>query len=508
MIKPRAVIYIRVSDPTQVENNSLETQEKACRRYCEAKGYEVVEPIFRDEGISAKNFQKREGVKKLLLFCTLKRNNIQKVIVYKMDRWTRNVEEGLAAISLLAKYCVFLESVTEETSETAIGKAMRTIMMTLGQLDNDMKSERVKDNLLTMFNKGLWCWKPPIGYKRPEGSKEDRKGKVCEIDNNLGPIIKTIFTEASKGTKKKVKLAQIANALGFGKYNGKDADCNLISKIVKKTFYYGYMYAPKWKKYQWGVHEPIIKEDIWRKANINLFGNRSAYQIQDLELYPLKGLIRCGECGHILTTSNPRGKFRYYECKQKKCIKQQRLLADKAEKQFIVLLQSIKPSELVMKLFNHLVFSEWDTTIESQKQKIIQYDSKISALEDEISYHSISSAKGILKEEEANKLIEKARVDIAILKMERGDIKIEKYDSEITRNFTEAFINNLDRLWIKFNLTKKQLFQNKVFPKGIICQNMIIRTDTLSPSFEYIKQLKQQNSLSVTPRRIELRLAE
>ena len=91
--------------------------------------------------------------------------------------------------------------------------------------------------------------------------------------------------------------------------------------------------------------------------------------------------------------------------------------------------------------------------------------------------------------------------------MERGDIKIEKYDSEITRNFTEAFLSNLDKLWIKLSLTKKQLLQNKIFPNGLTCQNQIIRTDTLSPSFEYIQSLKQQNSPLVTPRGIEPRLA-
>lgn len=505
MIKERAVIYIRVSDPSQVENNSLETQEETCKKFVESKGYELVEPIFRDEGISAKNFQKRPGVKQLLYFCTLKKNNIQKVVVYKMDRWTRNVEEGLAAISVLAKSGVILESATEATSETAMGKAMRTILMAIGELDNGLKSERVKDNLKTLFSKGQWCWKPPIGYKRPGLSKEERKGKPCIIDDNLGPIVKTIFLEASNGTKKKVKLAKIANDLDFEKYNGTSADCNLISKIVKKTFYYGLMYAPAWKKYQWGIHDPIIDEETWRRANTNLFGKRK-YKFQDVELFPLKGIIVCGVCGHPMTTSNPRSKFQYYECKKKGCVKQQRLLNDRAEKQFIALLQSIKPSQEVLKLFNHLVFSEWDKTIQSQKQIIEQYNTKISGLEDEISYHSISSAKGILKEEEANNLIEKARVEIASLKMERGDLKIDKYDSEITRNFTEAFLNNLDQFWLRLDLAKKQLLQCMIFPKGILCQDMQIRTDALSPSFEYMQQLKLQNSPLVTPRRIELRL--
>lgn len=40
-VKKTAVIYVRVSSDEQVENTSLETQETACRRWCEQGGYEV-----------------------------------------------------------------------------------------------------------------------------------------------------------------------------------------------------------------------------------------------------------------------------------------------------------------------------------------------------------------------------------------------------------------------------------------------------------------------------------
>jgi len=48
-MEKRAVIYIRVSDPSQIENHSLETQDKICREYAKTKGYEVVK-LFREEG--------------------------------------------------------------------------------------------------------------------------------------------------------------------------------------------------------------------------------------------------------------------------------------------------------------------------------------------------------------------------------------------------------------------------------------------------------------------------
>lgn len=503
MIKPRAVVYVRVSDKSQIENNSLETQEKACLDLIKSQGYELAREPFRDKGYSAKKIITRPALQELLIYCTNKKNEISYVVVYKLDRWARNTQDGLGAEALLSKYGVELISVVENISKDPTGNLLKTIFLGVAQWDNEMKGLRVSDNQKTMFNDGRWCWQLPIGYKLPPGSKEERKGQVCLVDDNLGLIVKTIFQEASRGTKKKVELAKIANALNFEKYNGRKADCNLISKIVKKTFYYGLMYAPKWKIYAWGKHEPLIDEEVWRRANVNLFGKRSVYKYQDLEDYPLKGLLKCGVCGHIFTTSNPRGKFRYYECKQHKCAKQQRILTDRAEKQFILLLRSIKPNNMIMKLFNYSVFSEWDKEIEFQKQQINKFQAEIKKLEDLITGYSISENKGLLTQDEALKRINEARTKITVLKIEMGDVKIEHYDSEITKNFTEVFLSNLDKLWLKLNLTKKQLLQNKIFPNGLTCQNQTIRTDALSPSFEYIQQLKQQNSPLVTPPGIE-----
>lgn len=180
MEKPRAVIYIRVSDPSQIENNSLETQLKTCRNYIERNGWQEVE-LFNEEGVSAKAVHSRPEMRRLLTYCTNKKNNISQVVVYKMDRFARNTEDGLVAISLLAKHGAFLVSATEATEETPIGRAIRTILMTLAQLDNELKGERVKDNMQTMFRNGMWPFKCPKGYLRPGKDRDEKRGKVPKL---------------------------------------------------------------------------------------------------------------------------------------------------------------------------------------------------------------------------------------------------------------------------------------------------------------------------------------
>jgi len=509
-IKPRAVIYIRVSDESQIENNSLKTQEDTCKQYIKSKGYELATEPFRDEGFSAKHVSTRPSLQELLQFCTNKKNQISHVIVYRLDRWSRNTQEGLTAESLLAKYGVGLQSATEGITRDPTGNLLKTIFLATAQWDNEMKGLRVGDNQKTMFNSGYWCWKPPTGYRRPYGIKSDRKGKACIIDEKIGPLIKTLFEEAAKGIKSKQALANYLNDIGFEECHGKKADCNLVSKIVSKTFYYGLMYAPKWKKYQTGVHEPLISEDTWNRAYKNLF-KRKARFIKDTNLFPLKGLVCCSTCGKPLTTSNAKGNgghYLYYECKNKKCEKNQRILADEAHKTFLDILKTLKPKLTVLKLFEHSVFQDWDKLIENCKKQTAMIDQKIEILNDDLTGITRSNDKGILTDDEAVERANKVRLDIAALKISRSDVVIDEYNTEIIRNFTEAFLTNFDKLWNHIDLSKRQALQNKIFPNGLICENHIIRTNGLSRSFEYIQALNNQNSNLVTLRGIGPRLAE
>ena len=83
----RAAIYLRVSDPTQVDGYSLDAQERACRDYVAARGWAVVD-IFRDEGISGRSDERPE----LQRLVALARNrHHQVVVVHNLDRLVRNL---------------------------------------------------------------------------------------------------------------------------------------------------------------------------------------------------------------------------------------------------------------------------------------------------------------------------------------------------------------------------------------------------------------------------------
>ncbi len=500
-MEKRAVIYVRVSDPSQIENNSLSTQEEICRKFARDKGYEVIK-VFREEGVSAKFTHTRPQLRELIGYCIKKPNNISAVIIYKIDRFSRNVEAGLAAIGLLAQHKVAVISATEVTEENAMGKAMRTIMMTLGQLDNELKGERVKDNMQAVFRDGLWPFKAPLGYKRRFKTKEENKGLVVMPDPNLSPIITHMFENAAKGIYTKAQLARIMNSEGFADFYRTKADHKIVRNILTKTFYYGRSYAPKWNEYAEGQHKPLTDEETWTKAYHYLILKKKNFVYQDVQQYPLKGALKCGYCLFVMTTSpsmGGKGIVNYYECKNKKCRKG-RINANKAHEQFQDILDQIQPTPRVIKLFEYAVFSEWDRAISHAKEEAERLEKHIGSLRKEL--QSIRKAKddGIYTADEAREEAERIRQEIGVADIERSEIKIEQYDSEIVREFTEQFLRNLNFLWSNLDLAKRQAFLQKVFNSSLICdKDKKIRTDSLAPAFKLIEALKDEKGDNVSP---------
>lgn len=149
---------------------------------------------------------------------------------------------------------------------------------------------------------------------------------------------------------------------------------------------------------------------------------------------------------------------------------------------------------------------EWDESIASLKREAELKEKQIESLEIELTNIAKSNAKGILNDEEAIERADKTRNEIAVFRVERSDVKIDEYDTEAVKTFTETFLINLDRFWIELDLLQKQALQTQIFPSGIVCENKNIRTTNLSRSFQLIEALKNENSDYVTPLEFESKL--
>lgn len=159
----KAVGYIRVSTDEQARDGiSLEMQEQRLLHYAQAYDLDMVE-IVRDEGLSAKNIKGRPGVQRVLDMCLT--GAVEVLVVYKLDRLSRNTMEALDIAERLNEKGVGLRAVVEHIdTQSAIGRLYFTFGAAIGQFERELTGERTKAALAHKKGNNQVYNHAPYGY--------------------------------------------------------------------------------------------------------------------------------------------------------------------------------------------------------------------------------------------------------------------------------------------------------------------------------------------------------
>lgn len=123
-----AVIYNRTATAEQ----DINYQTKQCFEFAKEQNY-TIENVFIDSGKSGYDL-KRQGLSDMFGYCTSHENEIDAVIVTKIDRLTRNVENYLNVINpLLNEYNIKLLFAAAPNAETPEDYLFRSISFVLEQ---------------------------------------------------------------------------------------------------------------------------------------------------------------------------------------------------------------------------------------------------------------------------------------------------------------------------------------------------------------------------------------
>ncbi len=161
--RPCVIGYVRVSTEEQAESGlGLEVQERKIRAYCALHDLNLVD-WSRDGGESAKDL-KRPGIQRALEL--LKRKVVSGLVVYKLDRLTRDVEDGGSLIKdTFGRKGATLYSVTDHIdTRSASGRFLLLVQLAVSQLERELIGERTSDALQEKIAKGERCGSIRFGY--------------------------------------------------------------------------------------------------------------------------------------------------------------------------------------------------------------------------------------------------------------------------------------------------------------------------------------------------------
>ena len=364
-----AFLYLRISDKDQ-SAYSLDYQERSTNDYCSRHNLNPVK-IFTDNGESSYTFDRGQWNK---LEKQIKENKIEYIIVYHLDRFSRNLSEALTKTKELLHIGVRVRAINEHfelddhSIDTFLNRAINYMMA-----EKELLSirKRTKDGIAEATKKGRFVHKAPIGYLN---IKDTDKGKIIVIDEDRAPIIKRIYKEYLNGSSIE-DIRRVVKPLGY-KASGNSA----ITRVLSNPVYCGMLKLEKGLVK--GIHKPIVTEQEFWKANERLNGKKVTTQKR--EEVPLRGVLRCW-CGRLVTAGNSRsksGKYHwYYLCKTHRV----NLPAIKLHEQFNALLDNLSLSNEDVEIITKMLSDELGKVLNDKGSKIKKVGKELATIQTKIS---------------------------------------------------------------------------------------------------------------------------
>lgn len=301
-------IYCRVSTQEQaLHGHSIDEQIDRMRKYCDAMHWTVYK-VYTDAGFSGASTD-RPALQSLIR--DVEKGNINKVLVYKLDRLSRAQKDTLMLIEdvFLANNTDFVSMNENFDTSTPFGRAMIGILAVFAQLEREQIKERMMMGKDARAKLGKFTGYSPIGYTYKDDeliTNEFEKMQVIRV-----------FSEYANG-KSLNKIATELNNAGlthkYGKWNGQT-----VHNVLTKKTYLGYIsYNGKWYK---GSHEAFIDEKVFEQVQKMINKRGMEYKLLNRRAGKnnsyLGGLIYCKHCEskYSKITRRRHGQtYYYYSC--------------------------------------------------------------------------------------------------------------------------------------------------------------------------------------------------
>lgn len=305
----RVAIYIRVSTKMQIERYSLEDQERACRAHAEMRSWSVV-GVYVDKAESGRRDDRPELQR---LKDDARRRRFDVVLVFKLNRFARNVPDQYKAAAELEALGVEIASATETFDrKTAAGRLTFGMLAVIAQFDSDQQGERVKSAKQMQAQRGDWVGPPPYGAEKPE------KVLVWKGDADT-EAARLIFELYETGRHSYLSIADELNDRGYTTFDPQTKQRGTFGRenirgILKNPAYIGRVRCDG-QEYA-GGHPPLIAQETWERCKELREGRarKGGYaNVQDKTGRLLSGLARCVACGESMW-AHPSSNDYYYRC--------------------------------------------------------------------------------------------------------------------------------------------------------------------------------------------------
>jgi site-specific DNA recombinase len=320
------IVYVRVSTAHQAEDElPIDSQIAELKAAVTAAGATC--EVVTDAGISGTDFEHRPGLQDIVARAREPKPNFKWVLVWKLSRFGRDIEEGLIYRAVLRKKDIELISYKEPIPEGPLGQLITHVLMAVDQFYAAATAADVLRSQKELARQGFSAGgRPPVGYRREplvvgtryDGTPLTRVRWVPDPD--AAPRVVQAFQMAAEGVgydeivaathicRNKSSLATIlANPMyrGVKVFNretrvegehGRKRRRNVADEMVTSEV------------------DPIVPDQLWNRVQ-ELLARRREHRLAPQRYaggYVLTDILRCA-CGARMAGTNSRS-YRYYRC--------------------------------------------------------------------------------------------------------------------------------------------------------------------------------------------------
>lgn len=462
-------IYVRVSTEEQAqEGYSIRAQEQKLKDYSRIKEWGVYK-VYMDDGISGKNIEDRPAVQEMIT--DIQNGKVNNVLVFKIDRLTRNTADLIYLVNLFNAYDCAFNSLSESIdTQTASGRMFIKIIGIFAEFERENIIERTKIGFERKVREGytLATRTPSYGYDRKIGEK------IQTINEFEASIVREVF---DMFVNKNMSCLEIANNLNERKIPTKENavwHTRTIKNMLTNCNYVGRVrYATKDKNRHFeaeGAHEPIISKELYEETQ-NLIQKISvkSYTKRPKEDSYYSGILFCAKCGGKMTShgnyrKDKNGNIdvgRDYRCSNyiKKTCSASNVSHKKVEQAFRDYINNIED----LSIPDEIKIAEQQ---ERQRQNadllngLYKQEKALEHKEKEIVKFYVSGSMELGDYMEIKKTIEKEKVNMMSKIQELETEGIEAEEQNLRK---EDIIKNLRENWdLLTNLEKRQFLVNFV----------------------------------------------
>ena len=283
MSKPtvRCAVYARKSSEEGLEQsfNSLEAQREACVAYIQSQKHEgwVAAKEHYDDGGFSGGTMDRPALQKLLGDIVAKK--VDTVVVYKVDRLTRALNDFSKIIEIFDSHGVSFVSVTQQfNTTTSMGRLTLNVLLSFAQFEREVTGERIRDKVAASKKKGMWMGGVvSLGYDCVDHRlfvNQKEAEKVREIFRQylrLGCVKKLKDYLEREKIRSKVRTSKTGLTSGGATYSR-----GALYHLLNNRIYIGEI-VHRGQSYP-GQHDGIVSRRLWDRVATRLKSNNQADQ--------------------------------------------------------------------------------------------------------------------------------------------------------------------------------------------------------------------------------------